>query len=198
MDRRDDPFFARPRVPYSVEIRQGLSVEPLGLTQIGNAPFMVCERLDVSQFPVPDGYSIEIVIDEPQALDFATAAAQGFGLPHDWLARFAKANLGVPEMHQLLARFEGQPVATSVATSVGDGATGIYTVATIPEHRGRGLGAALTAAAAAARGAPIAYLQPLRWGDPSTSGWGSRRGQQIRSGASRLLPRREAGGALSR
>jgi ribosomal protein S18 acetylase RimI-like enzyme len=61
----------------------------------------------------------------------------------------------------LLARRSGQPVATALAVVDGD-AVVIYNVATLPEARGRGIGAAITLAAlrdARSGGATLGVLE---------------------------------------
>ena len=67
-----------------------------------------------------------------------------------------------------VGRVDGRDVSTAVGFTSGD-AVGIFNVATPPEHRGRGYGAALTAAAAAegfAAGAEFAWLQSSALGLP--------------------------------
>jgi ribosomal protein S18 acetylase RimI-like enzyme len=60
-----------------------------------------------------------------------------------------------------VGRIDGRIVATALGLTAG-GATGIFNVATKPEHRRRGYGSALTLRAARdgfADGAELAYLQ---------------------------------------
>src|SRR6476659_7421379 len=67
-----------------------------------------------------------------------------------------------------LGRVAGRDVSTSVGLTLGND-VGLFGVATPPEHRGRGYGAALTAAAARdgfAAGADLAWLQSSRLGLP--------------------------------
>jgi predicted GNAT family acetyltransferase len=67
-----------------------------------------------------------------------------------------------------LGRVDGVDVSTSVGYTLGD-LVGVFNVATPPEHRGRGYGAALTAEAARqgfAAGAELAWLQASAMGVP--------------------------------
>lgn len=73
----------------------------------------------------------------------------------------------VPEEH-FLGVLHGEPVATTSLVTAG-GVAGIYNVTTVEAARGRGIGAAITAAAVrhgAARGFPIATLQASTTGRP--------------------------------
>lgn len=68
-----------------------------------------------------------------------------------------------PDGRWLMARIEGEPVAASAWTPVIEGVSEIVGVATAAPHRGRGLAAALTAAAAHgafADGAELCVLSP--------------------------------------
>lgn len=74
---------------------------------------------------------------------------------------------GVPEEH-FLGLLDGRPVATT-SLLTGGGAAGIYNVAVLEEARGRGIGAAITAAAirhGAGHGLAVATLQASSMGRP--------------------------------
>jgi N-acetylglutamate synthase len=65
-----------------------------------------------------------------------------------------------------LGRVDGKDVSTSIGLMLGD-SVGIFNVATPPEHRGRGYGAALTVEAARqgfAAGVGLAWLQASAMG----------------------------------
>jgi ribosomal protein S18 acetylase RimI-like enzyme len=90
----------------------------------------------------------------PAFTDFFLRASRGIGF-----------GAGVPEEH-FVGRLDGQPVATVSLLTAG-GAAGIYNVATIEAARGRGIGAAMTAAAihrGAGRGFRVATLQASTMG----------------------------------
>lgn len=80
-------------------------------------------------------------------------------------ARSIGFGAGVPEQH-FVGHLGGEPVATVSLVAAG-GAAGIYNVATVEAARGRGVGAAMTAAAirhGAARGFTISTLQASTMG----------------------------------
>jgi predicted GNAT family acetyltransferase len=84
-----------------------------------------------------------------------------FGAPKGLLARFTADLMTMPEVTWYVGRVDGSIVSTALGLSV-DGATGIFNVATPPEHRGRGYGTALTARVARegfAAGSEFAFLQ---------------------------------------
>jgi ribosomal protein S18 acetylase RimI-like enzyme len=70
----------------------------------------------------------------------------GYGLPVDWASitydLWLKFGFDFPTRNYL-GYLNGKPVSTSTVF-YGGGAAGIYDVATLPEVRGKGLGAALT------------------------------------------------------
>jgi len=88
--------------------------------------------------------------DEPEASDEEVAARR---------ARRARRHVGTA----LLGLLDGEPVAVSAATPPRDGLTEVAGVGVVEHARGRGLGGAMTAAAArdaANRGAELAFLAP--------------------------------------
>ena len=88
-----------------------------------------------------------------------------FGAPHTFGDAFADLVItmgldAASPFRHFLGRVEGEPAATC-SVFFGAGVAGIYDVATLPERRRRGLGAAVTRAAAAeaiARGYRMAIL----------------------------------------
>ncbi len=84
---------------------------------------------------------------EPSERDLRTCvAAAGFGTDPDAI-RSATALFGrMPGYRVYLGEVEGEAVTTALSIATGDG-VGIFDVATPPEHRGNGYGAAITARA---------------------------------------------------
>jgi ribosomal protein S18 acetylase RimI-like enzyme len=101
-----------------------------------------------------------------EARRLATAAA-GFGAPEAIFEPIYAADVfALDGFAGYVGRVGGEPVSTSVGYTVAD-TVGIFNVATPEEHRGRGYGAALTAAAARggfAQGAELAWLQSSAMG----------------------------------
>jgi len=125
-----------------------------------------------SQLPLP---GVEILrVASRRDVDTANRVlAEGFEAPPEvgtFLADLtADAVLDAGgSVRTFLATLGGRPVATALA-SVHAGVVGIYSVATVPEARGRGLGRAVTLAAmdeGASRGATVAVLEASEMGRP--------------------------------
>ena len=95
---------------------------------------------------LPDGFEIHEVKDEEYMRIWAHVFVYGYGLPPDWesITFDLWMQLGLdPPMRNYLGFLKGRPVSTSTVFH-GGGVAGIYCVATLPEARGKGIGAALT------------------------------------------------------
>ena len=110
--------------------------------------------MDLGQLP-PDttataDLSVAEVKNVSQLATWSHICAAGFGMPADaeaiWLSWFGSMGIGsdIPIRHYI-GWWKGEPVATSTVLFAA-GVAGIYNVATLPEARGRGIGAALTIA----------------------------------------------------
>lgn len=98
--------------------------------------------------PLPAGAEIVTVRDEQGVRDYAHVIVHGFGFPQDWtgIAGDFLAGLGVDvPFRSYLAYWQGKPVSSG-AVFFGEEVAGIYNVATVPEARGKGFGAAVTLA----------------------------------------------------
>ena len=94
----------------------------------------------------PAGFEIRSVDNEESLQIWVKVFVNGYGLPPVWesLAFDAWAPLGLDfPLRNYLGYLNGKPVSTSTIF-YGGGAAGIYCVATLPEARGQGIGAALT------------------------------------------------------
>lgn len=84
-----------------------------------------------------------------------------FDAPKELFDRFCAVFLAVDEASWYVGRVDDEIVATALGVTL-DGVTGVFNVATSPEHRGRGHGAALTARVVQdgfRGGAKLAFLQ---------------------------------------
>ena len=115
--------------------------------------------------PLPDGLSIAPVTDEAGLERWRLVQQRGLGLDDVsaeawWTAhRRAGFDSALPLINWV-ASLDGAPVGAA-ALFVGADVAGIYNVCTVPEARGRGIGAAVTAAAldeGASRGLDLAVL----------------------------------------
>jgi len=160
-------------LPFGVTVRAGRTPEveetarTLGLTSELRMPGMVVAP---DEFRAPSAEDIQIIgIETADSLAQALAvAAAGFEIPADFLA--AIYLLEVAELDGIryyLARVDGRDVSTAVGFTV-DGTVGVFNVATPPEHRGHGYGAAITAQAVHdgfAAGAELSWLQSSAMGE---------------------------------
>ncbi len=125
------------------------------------------------QRPMVAGLTIEQVQDTAAMHDWLRVFGLGFELRGEVLAAYSKLVTAVPPLqHSIkpfyLARLNGEPVAVS-ALYCDPRVAGICEVCTIPSARGKGIGAAITAAPlydARAMGYQIAVLQASPMGEP--------------------------------
>lgn len=167
------------RVPWGLSLREDLwSTHRAGLEAEGfhdeeTQPAMVLPSLDRQAPPLPPGLRIEAATTPEQLGCFLATGARGFGFPGGALRRFLRpaalqAQLRVPHSHWLVGLLEGQPVATAMSV-VDEGVSYIAWVSTVPEHRKKGYGEALTWQAALAGrqdGARSALLRASKMGEP--------------------------------
>lgn len=172
---RGDTGFVWWVAPFDTPDDLGARLTSAGLTLEGNAPAMAASLDDVPlDEPAPAGLEIVPVTDTETLEEFLTIVEA------DWLewvggeatpiqrrtldafAREIPRRLpSEPVPLRWLGRVDGQPVATS-RVSLGGGVAGLYAILTLPAHRGRGIGRAMTLAAlraAAGLGYRIGVLQ---------------------------------------
>ena len=130
-------------------------------------PLMVLEdpdRLGTAQ--AVGGLKIRELSPDEVAIHAQTAAA-GFEAPAEpFLQLMTPAILALPGVRCYIGEVDGQPVTTGLGVMGGD-YVGIFNIATPPESRGRGYGAAVTARAvedAFRAGATLAWLQSSAMG----------------------------------
>jgi GNAT superfamily N-acetyltransferase len=135
-------------------------------------PAMVCDLSSDWDAPDPEGLVVERC-DDPAAIDDAMVIFEAVGGPGDWLAAWADVfawhlhRAGRP-IQMFVGRLGGEPVACGWLAR-GAGVAGVYGVQTLPEHRGKGYGAALTRAPMRAgrdAGDRVAVLQAAPLAEP--------------------------------
>lgn len=167
---------ARERAPHGrfrLRVREDVAVddgvfERSGLRRYGGIPCLTIEPN--GPLPVPAGARVDRVGDEAALRAHVEVVAAGFGWVADDIASACRpAILRAPRWRGFVVR-DGSRGASAAQLVFGDGgAAGIYFVATREEARGRGFGAAVTAAAvnaALAEGATTVSLQASPMGLP--------------------------------
>lgn len=161
--------------PFDEPEDLGARLATTGLTLEGTAPAMAADLADVPlDEPAPPGLQFVPVTDAGTLEEFLQVIAADWlewaGGEHTdiqrrtldaWRTRIPPKLAGEPVPLRWIGRAEGRVVATS-RINIGAGVAGLYAISTLPAHRGRGYGRAMTIAALrAARsvGYRIAVLQ---------------------------------------
>jgi ribosomal protein S18 acetylase RimI-like enzyme len=134
-----------------------VAARALRLTHVERLPGMTARPGEL----VATGVELDVALVSGDDLEESIAVlAAAFGEPQAFFARLSEPMLRLPGARWYVGRRAGAIVSTALGVTIG-GATGIFNVATLPEHRGRGYGGALTVRAARdgfAEGAEFAYL----------------------------------------
>ena len=112
-----------------------------------DTPGMAADLLDLNEsMQTIDGFEVRAVQDADTIRTWAHVFTKGYGLPKNWepivVDSWAKLGFDLP-LRNYIGYLNGEPIATS-CLFLGGGAAGIYSVATISEERGKGIGAAIT------------------------------------------------------
>lgn len=121
-----------------------------GLTHAGADPAMAVDLAVLPELALPEGVEITAVTDLAGLRQVVDVVCAGYGAPaafgEPFFALLAHQHLGgSPPYHTFLARRGTTPVATAHLL-LAAGAAGIYCVATVPDARRQGIGAAVTLA----------------------------------------------------
>jgi ribosomal protein S18 acetylase RimI-like enzyme len=143
-----------------------------GMTELLGPPAMVL-RARPAEPPVPSGMQIRLVRDADDVRDFAAVATDAwstYGLPPEMVnSVFACPEQMLAPHFVCMTAYDGaRPVAGALVV-LSHGIAGVYWVSAREAVRGRGLGAACTAAVARAgfdRGAAFVSLQATPMGEP--------------------------------
>lgn len=129
----------------------GEHLEARGLIHAGDSPGMAVDLQALKEdLSMPSDLKIERVGGVETLREWLHPFTSGFGVP-DFAARTffdSFASLGFDKhlpLHHYVGWLNGEPVASS-SVLLGAGVSGIYNVATVPQVRGQGIGAALTLA----------------------------------------------------
>jgi ribosomal protein S18 acetylase RimI-like enzyme len=156
-----------PRFEYVEGFAPGLagSLEAVGFEVELRAPLMTCPAGEIAAPPRVQGLTVVPAVDDPRAT--ITVGNRAFGAGDEpeasdddvseWLVRAETRGLS------LLGLLDSEPVAIASATPPLDGLSEVAGVGVLERARRRGVGAAMTAAAAraaAAEGAELLFLSP--------------------------------------
>ena len=152
-------------VPFCLQARPGCvtaavaAADPLALTPAAaEIPLMVLDG------PLGAAGASKLTIRPLGLADsglHGALAGQAFAADAEIFDRVTDPALALPGARVYVGEVAGEPVTTALAVTVGD-AVAVFNVATPPEHRGRGYGAAITGRIlndALAAGAGWAWLQ---------------------------------------
>lgn len=129
----------------------GALLQAHGFADDGTEPGMALRLDQLADVSTPTGLEIRPVEDSAGLADWVSTLGAGFGEgPHEaaWVGRMYE-RIGLDDhrsWRHYLARLDGRPVATTSLFAAA-GVIGVYFVSTRPSARGRGIGAAVTAAA---------------------------------------------------
>jgi N-acetylglutamate synthase len=154
--------------PYCLQLRPGASAALAGLAaaramslQMQIPVMAMADPAALTRARAPAGLELRELIPE-QARRHASVAAAGFEAPQERFEQLITPDLlRLPGVRCYLDEMDGQAVTTGMGVTVGD-FVGIFNVATPPEHRRQGYGAAVTVRAVAdglAAGAAWCWLQ---------------------------------------
>jgi GNAT superfamily N-acetyltransferase len=156
------------RAPFHGPSDLGARLERAHIFPVGDSPAMAMELTNLGAEPDrASGFEIRGVVDEAGIRDYIevlSAEPPGEGAPPLYdeakatrMVEYLSPRLAAePAPFRLVGYVRGRPVATA-RLSVSGGAAGLYSVATLPDHRGRGFGAAITHAALAT-GRDLGYV----------------------------------------
>lgn len=170
-------FFRHRQLPYGcllpaeltearrIDIRAGIRAASFELAAIGQA-LMALEPADLRVAEPPPGLDLRRVASSHQIEEHVAVVAATLGdrspgstaLLHDFVA----PQVGADGYLHLTGYVDGRPVCAATGTLIDD-AIGVFGVGTLPTHRTRGYGSAITRAIAAhgfAHGVRLGWLTP--------------------------------------
>lgn len=153
--------------------RDGL--DPSLPTVAQGAPVMTADLYQIDETAVekvPPGFRVEQAVTETALEAFRCIVAEGFSaiplVGDAWVEATRAAGFERAPWRIYVGWLDGEPVATNVVTE-GGGIVGVWNIATLAAHRGKGIGAAITVAPlldARARGYRYAGLFASTLGAP--------------------------------
>ncbi len=133
-------------LPFVVHVPASTSTLATAAARAGLAPAgrLPCFALEPRGVPDPPAELAILRVDSSNIDAFWQATEEGFEMPRSLVeVMYPTSILGEQSVRAFVGSLDGKPVATSLAVRTGD-TVGIYSVATAPEARGRGIGTAMT------------------------------------------------------
>ncbi len=164
---------------FSVTLRRGIDdawiplATALGLVRVTDRvwmPGMALHPIAAGDGPpTPPELEIRQATDAEGVADHIQAAATGFDMPADWLRALITEEMARhPDVRMYAGYLDGEPVVAGLGIRSGP-TIGIYSIATAPDARRRGFGAAMTQRIVddgASDGCDVAVLQASEAGKP--------------------------------
>lgn len=153
---------------FGVEVEVGRhpsveeAIREAGLERVEAWPAMAVAIGGLPEAPAPDGVTFRSVTDPSDLSPLRAVEVEAFGTAPDVVERFIGPGLiSDQRVRASTAWIDGEPVGQAVAYRTG-ATVGVFGVGVLPGARRRGIGTALTVAAARAFGdaADLAWLQP--------------------------------------
>jgi ribosomal protein S18 acetylase RimI-like enzyme len=153
-------------VPRSLPAATDRALRRRGLVPGSDRPGMGLRLDDFRPPTAPEGIAIERVRDPDELHTWSEVVGRAFGDPAFADSPSVAFNLAAgfgddgPFRH-FLCRMDGEPVGAATLSLCAPGVAGLANISTVPERRGRGIGAAVASAAlseAQAIGIPLAAL----------------------------------------
>jgi hypothetical protein len=168
-------WFASRMLPFQLTFRDpdarrpARALEPAGWRASGDPTPGMAIDLPAAVPPPPAGLVIREVTTPELLVGYRETAFAGFGYPVAIAPRFLNDRLlALPQVRLFAGLVDGAVVSTSMLIASG-AVAGIYWVATLEAHRGRGYGEAVTWAAVAGGrefACKVASLQASKFGRP--------------------------------
>ncbi len=164
------------------------TVEEMGFAMSMPTPAMAVRLSELPSLPIPEGYKIRRITIPVEGQGWCDAISASFNIPNSLCDVVGPDAVGITSstdenLHYYEAVFDGITVAGSMML-LEKGVAGMYCIGTVDAHRGRGLGALLTAIpllAARDLGYHIGVLQASKMGQPVYERIGFQRVGEIRN-----------------
>lgn len=178
LGERIDRMFGPDRIPWSLVTTPAASaglarlMEELGLKQADCLPGMIYDLSAPTTPPLSGDLDVRQVSEPDEIRTWSRTCEKGYGFQEGFLEPLTQGMISNPgtlkRVGLYLGYAGGQPVSTSMRVTT-EGISGVYCVATVPEGRCHGYGAALTWRAGfdgRRDGCRTAYLQASAMGRP--------------------------------